>query len=134
MRGCRHTSAILTIDYSALSLIIPRRVHFRFKLEGQDKDWREVVNRSPGGVLESAAGELPLPRYGVQQQRSVERGWYIPGLQHCARLLPDELVPRIVYAHVPSHSLDRLSASGPSFRAAPPIVRTESGVVRAAPE
>jgi len=34
----------LTIDYTALSLVAPEKVHFRFKLEGQDKDWREVVN------------------------------------------------------------------------------------------
>jgi signal transduction histidine kinase/ligand-binding sensor domain-containing protein len=34
----------LTIDYTALSLTIPEKVHFRFKLEGQDSDWREVVN------------------------------------------------------------------------------------------
>lgn len=35
----------LTIDYTALSLVVPEKVHFRFKLEGQDKDWREVVNQ-----------------------------------------------------------------------------------------
>ena len=34
----------LTIDYTALSLAAPEKVHFRFKLEGQDRDWREVVN------------------------------------------------------------------------------------------
>jgi PAS domain S-box-containing protein len=34
----------LAIDYTALSLVVPEKVHFRFKLEGQDKDWREVVN------------------------------------------------------------------------------------------
>ena len=34
----------LAIDYTALSLAVPEKVHFRFKLEGQDKDWREVVN------------------------------------------------------------------------------------------
>ena len=34
----------VTIDYTALSLVVPEKVHFRFKLEGQDKDWREVVN------------------------------------------------------------------------------------------
>ena len=34
----------LTIDYTALSLVVPEKVHFRFKLEGQDDDWREVVN------------------------------------------------------------------------------------------
>jgi len=34
----------LTIDYTALSLVAPEKVRFRFKLEGQDRDWREVVN------------------------------------------------------------------------------------------
>jgi signal transduction histidine kinase/ligand-binding sensor domain-containing protein len=34
----------LAIDYTALSLVVPEKVHFRYKLEGQDKDWREVVN------------------------------------------------------------------------------------------
>ena len=33
------------IDYTALSLAAPEKVHFRLKLEGQDPDWREVVNR-----------------------------------------------------------------------------------------
>jgi len=35
----------LAIEYTALSLVVPEKVHFRFKLEGQDKDWREVVNQ-----------------------------------------------------------------------------------------
>ena len=34
----------VTIEYTALSLVVPEKVHFRFKLEGQDTDWREVVN------------------------------------------------------------------------------------------
>ena len=34
----------LAIDYTALSLVAPEKVRFRFKLEGQDQDWREVVN------------------------------------------------------------------------------------------
>src|SRR5262249_53689050 len=34
----------LRIDYTALSLVAPEKVHFRYKLEGQDPDWREVVN------------------------------------------------------------------------------------------
>jgi signal transduction histidine kinase/ligand-binding sensor domain-containing protein len=35
----------LTIAYTALSLVVPEKVHFRLKLEGQDRDWREVVNQ-----------------------------------------------------------------------------------------
>ena len=34
----------LAINYTALSLVAPEKVRFRFKLEGQDADWREVVN------------------------------------------------------------------------------------------
>jgi len=35
----------VAIDFTALSLIVPERVRFRFKLEGQDPDWREAVNQ-----------------------------------------------------------------------------------------
>jgi ligand-binding sensor domain-containing protein/signal transduction histidine kinase len=34
----------LAISYTALSFVAPEKVHFRFKLEGQDEHWREVVN------------------------------------------------------------------------------------------
>ncbi|HTT20254.1 MAG TPA: PAS domain S-box protein, partial [Candidatus Sulfotelmatobacter sp.] len=35
----------LTIDYTALSLVAPEKMHFRFKLQSQDKDWRTVLNQ-----------------------------------------------------------------------------------------
>ena len=34
----------ISIDYTALSLVAPEKVRFKYKLEGQDPDWREVVN------------------------------------------------------------------------------------------
>jgi len=34
----------LDVDYTALSFVAPEKMHFRYKLEGQDRDWREVVN------------------------------------------------------------------------------------------
>jgi signal transduction histidine kinase len=34
----------LQIDYTALSLVAPERVHFKYKLEGQDQDWNDVIN------------------------------------------------------------------------------------------
>jgi signal transduction histidine kinase len=34
----------LAIDYTALSLVAPEKVRFRFKLEGQNRKWHEVVN------------------------------------------------------------------------------------------
>jgi signal transduction histidine kinase/ligand-binding sensor domain-containing protein len=46
VRGLRLPPRVrdLTIDYTALSLVAPEKVHFRFKLDGQDQEWREVVN------------------------------------------------------------------------------------------
>jgi signal transduction histidine kinase len=34
----------LEIEYTALSLVAPEKIHFRYKLEGYDRDWKEVVN------------------------------------------------------------------------------------------
>jgi PAS domain S-box-containing protein len=34
----------LQIDFTALSLVAPEKVRFRYKLDEQDRDWREVVN------------------------------------------------------------------------------------------
>jgi signal transduction histidine kinase len=34
----------LTIDYTGLSFAVPEKVHFRYKLDGQDRGWREVIN------------------------------------------------------------------------------------------
>ncbi|HVP00236.1 MAG TPA: two-component regulator propeller domain-containing protein [Bryobacteraceae bacterium] len=34
----------VSIDYTALSFVAPEKVHFRYKLEGQDPDWKEAVN------------------------------------------------------------------------------------------
>jgi hypothetical protein len=33
----------LQIDFTALSLVTPERVRFRYKLEGWDSDWKDVV-------------------------------------------------------------------------------------------
>jgi hypothetical protein len=34
----------LEIEFTALSLAVPDKVRFRYKLEGQDPDWKEVAN------------------------------------------------------------------------------------------
>jgi ligand-binding sensor domain-containing protein/signal transduction histidine kinase len=35
----------LQIDYTALSLVAPEKILFRYKLEGHDRDWQDVGNR-----------------------------------------------------------------------------------------
>jgi len=34
----------VVVDYTALSLAAPEKMHFRYRLEGQDANWREVLN------------------------------------------------------------------------------------------
>jgi signal transduction histidine kinase/ligand-binding sensor domain-containing protein len=45
-RGLRLPSNVhnLDIDYTALSFVAPEKMLFRYKLEGVDKEWREVIN------------------------------------------------------------------------------------------
>jgi signal transduction histidine kinase/streptogramin lyase len=52
-----HTSNI-EIDYTALSLAIPERVRFRYRLEGFDKDWVD-----PGARRQAFYTNLPPGRY-----------------------------------------------------------------------
>jgi signal transduction histidine kinase/ligand-binding sensor domain-containing protein len=40
-----HTVKDVEIDYTALSLAIPERVRFKYKLEGEDTDWQDVGTR-----------------------------------------------------------------------------------------
>jgi len=35
---------ILRIEYTALSLVAPEKIRFRYKLEGQNRNWHEVIN------------------------------------------------------------------------------------------
>jgi signal transduction histidine kinase/ligand-binding sensor domain-containing protein len=53
-----HNSNDLEIDYTALSLTIPERVRFRYKLEGKDKDWQDAATRR-----QAFYGGLPPKNY-----------------------------------------------------------------------
>jgi signal transduction histidine kinase/ligand-binding sensor domain-containing protein len=48
----------LEIDYTALSLAIPQKVRFRYKLEGRDKDWQD-----PGTRRQAFYTDLPPRNY-----------------------------------------------------------------------
>ena len=48
----------LAIDYTAPSLVAPEKVRFRVKLEGEDKDWRELLN-----IRHVEYTDLPPKRY-----------------------------------------------------------------------
>ena len=46
----------LKIDYTALSFVAPEKVQFRYQLEEQDRDWREVANDREVHYSNLAAG------------------------------------------------------------------------------
>ncbi|MBS1850321.1 MAG: hypothetical protein JST79_05380 [Acidobacteria bacterium] len=48
----------IQIDYTALSLVMPERVRFRYRLEGHDTDWQE-----PEGRRQAFYSELPPGHY-----------------------------------------------------------------------
>lgn len=59
----------LSIRYTALSLAAPEKIHFRFKLEPQDENWREVVN-----VREIEYSNLPPGNYRFHVTASNDSG------------------------------------------------------------
>src|SRR5262249_23754919 len=48
----------LQIDYTALSLVAPEKVFFRYKLEGWDRDWQQAGTRR-----QAFYGNLPPRKY-----------------------------------------------------------------------
>ena len=59
----------LTIDYTALSFVVPEKIHFRYRLEGQDPEWKEVVN-----VREAHYSNLPPGSYRFRVTASNNSG------------------------------------------------------------
>jgi signal transduction histidine kinase/ligand-binding sensor domain-containing protein len=45
----------LTIDYTALSLVAPEKIRFRYKLEGRDRDWRDDADNRRQAVYSDLA-------------------------------------------------------------------------------
>ena len=56
----------LEIDYTALSLAIPERVLFRYKLDGVDKEWQNVGTRRQAYYTKLRPGTIQVPRNCLQ--------------------------------------------------------------------
>jgi signal transduction histidine kinase/ligand-binding sensor domain-containing protein len=52
-----HTSNV-QLSYTALSMVVPQKVHFRYRLEGHDSDWQDVGTRR-----EAFYNDLPPGNY-----------------------------------------------------------------------
>ena len=101
----------LEIDYTALSLVAPEKNRFRVKLEGYDRDWRDMSNRR-----EAFYGNLPPGKYrfrviacnndGVWNEEGATLDFSDP-----ACLVSNELVPCIVRGCFDDIAVAALSAS-----------------------
>jgi signal transduction histidine kinase len=60
----------LEIEYTALSLLAPEKVRFRYKLEGRDSDWRDDVNNRRQAVY----SDLPPGQYRFRVAASNDSG------------------------------------------------------------
>lgn len=59
----------LQIDYTALSFVAPEKMRFRYKLEGQDRDWQDVGTRR-----QAFYNDLPPRRYRFRVMASNNSG------------------------------------------------------------
>jgi signal transduction histidine kinase len=70
-----HSSNDLEIDYTALSLTIPERVRFRYKLEGKDTEWQDAGTRR-----QAFYGGLPPKKYRFRVMACNNDGvWNVAG-------------------------------------------------------
>ncbi|MFL6628132.1 MAG: two-component regulator propeller domain-containing protein [Vitreoscilla sp.] len=74
----------IAIEYSALSLADPQSIHFRYRLEGHDTDWQEVVDRRLISYT-----NLPPGNYRFRVKASNNAGvWNEEGTQLDFSILP----------------------------------------------
>ena len=71
----------VSIDYTALSFVAPEKIRFRYILEGQDPDWKEVVNDRRAHY-----SNLPPGRYRFRVVASNNSGvWNEDGARRAVR-------------------------------------------------
>ena len=86
----------LEINYTALSLVAPEKVLFRYKLEGREGDWQDAGNRRL-----AVYNNLPPGNYRFRVAACNNSGVWneagaFPRFFHPPGLLPDRLVPVVV--------------------------------------
>ncbi|MDH0865930.1 sensor histidine kinase [Mitsuaria sp. GD03876] len=74
----------LTIEFAALSLVDPKNTRFRYRLEGHDDDWQEVIDRRQASYT-----NLPPGRYRFQVKAANNSGlWNEDGARLEFSILP----------------------------------------------
>ena len=114
----------LEIDYTALSLVAPEKIRFKYKLEGYDGDWQDAGNRRQAFYT-----NLSPTNYRFRVIASNNSGvWNEAGASLNFSIAPayyqTDLVSHFVRGRLSDDDLGLLSAAGRSFRGAAPHPRT----------
>ena len=107
----------LEIDYTALSLVAPEKNRFAYKLEGQDRDWKDV-----GNGRKAFYNDLPPRNYRFRVIACNNSGvWNEAGacfrFFHRSGVLSDRLVPGVVRGRFSAVALGAVPAPPASDRA-----------------
>ena len=84
----------IELHYAGVTLLEPRKIQQRYRLEGFDADWIDAGTRRVAYYTNIPRGPVPLPGAGQQRRRRLERGRGDAGPAAVAALLPDALVLR----------------------------------------
>jgi hypothetical protein len=109
-------AANIQIDYTALSLSIPERVHFRYWLEGADREWHDAGPRRQAFYPNS--GPLSLSRDRVQQRCGLERTGRDAKLPSLTGMVSNDLVPSVLARNGVSRDLGDVPVEGAANRGA----------------
>ena len=77
----------IEISYTALSLAVPEKVRFRYRLDGRDQEWNDAGTRRQAFYSDLPPGRVSIPGHRLEQRRRVERSR--------ARRSPSSSRPRI---------------------------------------
>jgi streptogramin lyase len=83
----------LEIEFTALSVAVPDRVRFRYKLEGQDPDWKEVANERKVQYSNLAPGSYRFRVIASNNSGVWNEVCRSARFRRRPSLLPDDMVP-----------------------------------------
>jgi signal transduction histidine kinase/ligand-binding sensor domain-containing protein len=79
-----HSESIFSIEFSALTYLNPATNRYRYKLDGIDKDWREVGSDERLATYTT----LPAGNYTFRLQAATSRGPWSPDVTLAMKILP----------------------------------------------
>jgi len=101
----------LQIGYTALSLAVPEKVRFRYRLEGVDTDWQDAGTRREAFYTGLGPGKYHFRVIACNNDGAWNEEGARLDFKYRAHVVPDDLVPRALRACFLHAALDRFSTA-----------------------